>query len=285
MDVEDQVGAENPARDSDIADYLDAIGATMRCERVSGGACRCTIPVLERWEATDSQKDRCRFLLQARVIAWIVRRVAHKEAFPAFGGLQPRIRDVVAPDILTERLRLVPYTATLKAVAHCNSAALGALLGARVDEEWPEGMGAIDAEEAASNENMLDWLHVFWTLQKPASAPWNWMIIDRTENILIGAIGTTNPPADEPGEDSIQIGYYLVPGYRGRGYMTEAGRAYIAWAFAQPSVSWIYAMTETNNSASRRVLEKIGARPFTGKNGSDGSDGWLDWEIMPDTFR
>ncbi len=264
--------------DSDFASYLDAICATIRCEPVSEETYRCSIPVLEWWEATDKQESRCRCHLENQVVAWAVRQVACGEALPVFSGLQPQISDVVVPDIFTEHLRLVPYTATLYAVAHCNRAALEARVGARIDEVWPEEMATLDAETDPSEQNMLDLMLVVSALQNPASAPWKWMIVHRAENVLIGSIGTTNPPTDVPGEDSIQISYYLVPGYRSRGYMTEAARAYVAWAFTQPHVSWIYAMIESDNIASRRVLEKVGARPFK----HDEDVGWLGWEILPE---
>lgn len=40
--------------------------------------------------------------------------------------------------------------------------------------------------------------------------------------------------------------------------MTEAARAIIDWAFQQPSIYRVYATTDVDNDASRRVLEKAG---------------------------
>ncbi len=264
--------------ESDFASYIDAICATMHCEPVSKEAYRCSIPVLERWEATDSQEDICRCHLENQVVVWAARQVACGEALPVFSGLQPQIKDVVVPDIFTEHLRLVPFTATFSVVARCNCAALEAHVGVRIDEAWPEGITTLDAETDPSEQNVLDLLPVVSALQNPASAPWTWMIVHRADNVLIGSIGTTNPPTDAPGVDSIQISYHLVPSYRRRGYMTEAARAYVAWAFTQPHVSWIYALIESDNVASRRVLEKVGARPFR----RDDDVGWLGWEILPE---
>jgi RimJ/RimL family protein N-acetyltransferase len=266
--------------DSDFASYLDAICATMRCEPVSKETYRCSIPVLVlEVEATDNQEDICRFHLENQVVAWAVRQVARGETLPAVNGLQPQIKDVVVPDIFTEHLRLVPFTATLSVVARCNCAALEAHVGVRIDEAWPEGITTFDTEADPSEQNVFDLLPAVSALQNPASAPWKWMIVHRADNVLIGSIGTTTPPTDAPGEDSIQISYHLVPSYRRCGYMTEAARAYVAWAFTQPHLSWIYAMTESDNVASRRVLEKVGARPI--KDG-DGCTDWLDWEILPE---
>ena len=40
--------------------------------------------------------------------------------------------------------------------------------------------------------------------------------------------------------------------------MTEAMRAVIDWTFRQPSIYRVYATTDVENVASRRVLEKVG---------------------------
>jgi [ribosomal protein S5]-alanine N-acetyltransferase len=54
------------------------------------------------------------------------------------------------------------------------------------------------------------------------------------------------------------IGYGLARAYWGRGYMPEATRAVIDWAFQQPSIYRVYATTDVENVASQRVLEKVG---------------------------
>jgi RimJ/RimL family protein N-acetyltransferase len=53
------------------------------------------------------------------------------------------------------------------------------------------------------------------------------------------------------------IGYGLARAHWGRGYMPEAARAVIAWAFQQPSIYRVYATTDVENIASQRVLEKV----------------------------
>ena len=46
--------------------------------------------------------------------------------------------------------------------------------------------------------------------------------------------------------------------YQGKGYMTEAARAIIHWAFQQPTIYRVYATTGVDNIASQRVMEKAG---------------------------
>ena len=66
-----------------------------------------------------------------------------------------------------------------------------------------------------------------------------------------------------------EIGYGIADDYQGCGYATEAVAALTDWAFKQPGVTCIMAETEASNTASQRVLEKIGFMP-TGETGEEG---------------
>lgn len=54
------------------------------------------------------------------------------------------------------------------------------------------------------------------------------------------------------------VGYCLNEGAWGHGYATEAARALIRWAFDTLDLNRIQAETDTRNTASARVLEKLG---------------------------
>ncbi|GGT06791.1 GNAT family N-acetyltransferase [Nonomuraea spiralis] len=54
------------------------------------------------------------------------------------------------------------------------------------------------------------------------------------------------------------IGYSLVPGFRGRGFMTRAVRLLVDWAFARTALHRIVAGTDVDNAASHAVLERAG---------------------------
>jgi len=54
------------------------------------------------------------------------------------------------------------------------------------------------------------------------------------------------------------IGYALARPHWGKGYMTEATRAIIDWAFQQKDIYRVYAVTDVENTGSQRVLEKAG---------------------------
>jgi ribosomal-protein-alanine N-acetyltransferase len=68
-------------------------------------------------------------------------------------------------------------------------------------------------------------------------------------------IGMIDPRIEGP---KVGIGYGAAPAYWGKGYVPEATRAIIDWAFQQPSIYRVYATTDVENIASRRVLEKVG---------------------------
>ncbi|HSK89145.1 MAG TPA: GNAT family N-acetyltransferase [Anaerolineales bacterium] len=88
--------------------------------------------------------------------------------------------------------------------------------------------------------------------------PWltYWLIIIKDENVGAGMLGFKGFP-DENG--STEIGYGIDDAYQGKGYMREAIRALIDWAFTHPFCKVITA-TEVENPASKRLLERLGAQ-------------------------
>src|SRR5262245_6354443 len=55
-----------------------------------------------------------------------------------------------------------------------------------------------------------------------------------------------------------ELGYVLARPHWGRGLATEAARAVVAWALAQPTFVRVWAVCDVDNHASARVLEKTG---------------------------
>jgi RimJ/RimL family protein N-acetyltransferase len=56
----------------------------------------------------------------------------------------------------------------------------------------------------------------------------------------------------------VGIGYVAARAHWGKGYVPESTRAIINWAFQHPTLYRVYATTDIENVASRRVLEKVG---------------------------
>jgi ribosomal-protein-alanine N-acetyltransferase len=54
------------------------------------------------------------------------------------------------------------------------------------------------------------------------------------------------------------LGYVLARAYWGHGLVTEATRAVVDWAYAQPEIHRVWAVCDVDNPASARVMEKVG---------------------------
>jgi RimJ/RimL family protein N-acetyltransferase len=78
------------------------------------------------------------------------------------------------------------------------------------------------------------------------------LITDRDGSVL-GCCGIAKLDGETP-----EIGYWLGVGHWGKGYATEAVRALIDHAFADPGYETLVAGARVSNPASRRVLEKCG---------------------------
>jgi RimJ/RimL family protein N-acetyltransferase len=82
------------------------------------------------------------------------------------------------------------------------------------------------------------------------------LAIDRvSDGLFIGWCGLTRW---NPVFRSASMGYCLDDVAWGRGYATEAGRAVLQWAFDTLDLNRVQAECDTRNTASARVLEKLG---------------------------
>jgi [ribosomal protein S5]-alanine N-acetyltransferase len=64
----------------------------------------------------------------------------------------------------------------------------------------------------------------------------------------------------EPGSRVADMGYELAPSHWGRGYATEAARAVLDFGFAELDLHRVGAHCIAENTASARVLRKLGMR-------------------------
>ena len=58
----------------------------------------------------------------------------------------------------------------------------------------------------------------------------------------------------------IELGYVLAKAHWGKEYVPEAIKPLIEWAFKQKNVFRVWAICDTDNKASVRVLEKVGMK-------------------------
>jgi RimJ/RimL family protein N-acetyltransferase len=83
-----------------------------------------------------------------------------------------------------------------------------------------------------------------------------WAVEERHSGVMIGRIGCWQPE----GWLGFEIGWTLRRAYWSCGYATEAARAAIAYAFGELQQSHVISLIRPDNSASRRVAEKLGEK-------------------------
>lgn len=118
----------------------------------------------------------------------------------------------------------------------------------------------------------------------------------RREDALVGMIGLHHVNAHAAGTDA-EIGFWMVTGARGNGYLTEAARAVVDWAFADRGMVRLGWRAVAGNIPSARTARGLGFRyeglqrlALTGPRGRD--DGWfagllatddrtpVDWPVL-----
>lgn len=84
-----------------------------------------------------------------------------------------------------------------------------------------------------------------------------WSIRDRETGRLMGSIGL-EPDRRREGVNSREMGYSLGEEFWGHGYMTEAAKAVMKYAFDELGLTVMGICTGPQNKRSRRVIEKCG---------------------------
>jgi [ribosomal protein S5]-alanine N-acetyltransferase len=165
--------------------------------------------------------------------------------------------------IETANLQLIPCElAHFEAILR-DKKELEPMLNVTVPDNWPE------FPESIRNVCAL--------LQSDAGAPeWSFhLFVHAHDRVLIGEGGYKGRP---DAEGLVEIGYALIPEYRGRGLATEAARGMIAHAFSYPEVRIIQAHTLPDGAASINVLKKLGMKPAGSVH--DREDGYvLRWRL------
>ena len=166
-------------------------------------------------------------------------------------------------EIETDRLRLLALAPEHLRLALSDPEALEQALGVRVSRT------ELDGPVRRAIEIKLGKMET----ASPKELPWltYWLIVLTDEAFGSGFAGFKG--LDRTTGET-EIGYGIDPVVRGRGYMTEAVRALIAWAFQDPHCRAVVAPgTRRENLASCRVLEKSGMRRV------GETEGTIDWRI------
>lgn len=81
-----------------------------------------------------------------------------------------------------------------------------------------------------------------------------WLVLSKEDNRIIGDIGFKGKPTLD---QTVEIGYGILPSAQNKGYATEAVREIIKWAFSFDTVNMVVAECLIDNLPSIKVLEKL----------------------------
>jgi ribosomal-protein-alanine N-acetyltransferase len=139
----------------------------------------------------------------------------------------------------------------------------------RFDEKDTDAVFALrgDAEmmrfirEPQKRQESVNWLKLvssLWETDKIGFCA----VVEKTSERLIGWCGLWR--LKETGET--EIGYAIAGEFQGKGLATEAAAAFLSYGFETLKLDKIAAVAAPENSASRRVMEKLGMRfDYTGE--------------------
>lgn len=142
--------------------------------------------------------------------------------------------------IETERLRLTPWTLSEEDIAGLYAYACDPDVGPNAG--WKPHA---DKEESAQ---------IIQELFLPNEV---WAIREKENGRIVGSIGL-EPDRRREDVASKEMGYSLGKAFWGKGYMTEAAKAVIDYAFAEEPLVVLAICTGPENKRSQRVIEKCG---------------------------
>ena len=110
-----------------------------------------------------------------------------------------------------------------------------------------------------------------------------WATVFKPKGDYIGRCGIYPhfKPDGDIFRDEASLGLYIAKAYWGRGFATEAGRAFINLGFDELKLSRIVTMVQVGNDASVRVLEKLG---FVLADTEIGKRSFYHFELQPDNL-
>jgi RimJ/RimL family protein N-acetyltransferase len=107
-----------------------------------------------------------------------------------------------------------------------------------------------------------------------------WAAVLKPEESYIGRCGIYPHFKPDGGifEGEASLGLYIATKYWGRGFATEAGRAFTKFGFNELNLNRIVTIVQVGNIASVRVLEKLG---FVLTETEVGMRSFYHFELLP----
>ena len=155
---------------------------------------------------------------------------------------------MVVPPIASRRLELVPFTPrAMRAVLDDDLRVAEEEVGASLPRDIGDRLGDLFTVRLADVERdagVLPWTARAMVLRDEVGAA-----------RVIGSVGFHGPP-DADGR--VEVGYHVEPGFRGRGFATEAVTALLRWARDVHAIRRFRASIAPTNAASLGVARRLG---------------------------
>lgn len=109
-------------------------------------------------------------------------------------------------------------------------------------------------------EESIEYIH-FVHKQYKDFGTGRWAVVLKETNEFLGWSGIKFITDEINGHKNFyEIGYRFIEKHWGKGYATEAGKAFVDYAFNEMKVDALYAYADAGNENSRKILEKLGLR-------------------------
>ena len=148
----------------------------------------------------------------------------------------------MAPDIITERLRLRPWVAADRepfAALNADPLVMAHFLATLSRDESDALANRIEAQFRKHDCGL-------WAVEVPGVVP------------FAGFIGISVPSFETHFTPCVEIGWRLARDYWNQGFATEGAAAVLRHAFGTLQLAEVVAFTASGNVRSRRVMEKLG---------------------------
>ena len=94
---------------------------------------------------------------------------------------------------------------------------------------------------------------------------WGWFVVKRkSDGAFIGATGLDVPSFKASFTPCVELAWRQASGFWGQGYVSEAARACVGYAFEVLGETRLYAFTTPDNARSPAVMERIGMSRLAG---------------------
>jgi len=161
----------------------------------------------------------------------------------------------LVPVLRTPRFRLEPIS-----LAHVEG-----MIGLHADRETLRYIGGGEPYSPEATTRMVEGMAHY-----ARADGFGWFaVLDRSTRVFLGAAAVQHLDLDR--RKPLELAWRVLPQHRGQGVATEAARELARFAFEDLDREAVYAVAKPENTASLRVMDKLGMR-FVGLERHWGED-------------